>query len=129
MRRMDIFGSGGAHEQWETRSRSRLVAAAALPPRPACRHYHTVRSAANGEIWIREIVRQLPLQIVNFSESEVVEGVSKLIVKMSSEERSSMKELDGWVEQLMECKQLTENQVRGNALKTFGVLLLRSCSL
>ena len=30
---------------------------------------------------------------------------------MSSEERSSMKELDGWVEQLMECKQLTENQV------------------
>ena len=40
-----------------------------------------------------------------------------------------MKELDGWVEQLMECKQLTENQVRGSALKTFGVLLLRSCSL
>ena len=31
--------------------------------------------------------------------------------KMSSE-KESMKELDGWVEQLMECKQLTENQVR-----------------
>ena len=30
--------------------------------------------------------------------------------KMSSE-KESMKELDGWVEQLMECKQLTENQV------------------
>ena len=79
MRRLDIFGSGGAHEQWEPRSRSRLVAAAALPPRPACRH-HTVRSAAKGEIWIREIVRQL-LQIVNLSESEVVEGVLKLIVQ------------------------------------------------
>ena len=34
---------------------------------------------------------------------------------MSSEERSSMKELDGWVEQLMECKQLTENQVSTRA--------------
>ena len=44
--------------------------------------------------------------------------------KMSSEERSSMKELDGWVEQLMECKQLTENQVRGNALKTLRVPLV-----
>ena len=31
--------------------------------------------------------------------------------KMSSE-KESMKELDGWVEQLMECKQLTENQVK-----------------
>jgi hypothetical protein len=30
---------------------------------------------------------------------------------MNSEEKSSMKDLDGWVEQLMECKQLTENQV------------------
>ena len=100
------------------------MAAAALPPRPACRHYHTVRSAANGEIWIREIVRQLPLQIVNFSESEVVEGVLKLILKMSSEERSSMKELDGWVEQLMECKQLTENQVRARSSRPFLNLLL-----
>ena len=35
-----------------------------------------------------------------------------------------MKELDGWVEQLMECKQLTENQVRGNALKTLRVPLV-----
>ena len=26
-----------------------------------------------------------------------------------------MKELDGWVEQLMECKQLTENQVSTRA--------------
>ena len=32
--------------------------------------------------------------------------------KMNSEEKGSMKELDGWVEQLMECKQLSENQVR-----------------
>ena len=31
--------------------------------------------------------------------------------KMNSEEKGSMKELDGWVEQLMECKQLSENQV------------------
>ena len=34
-----------------------------------------------------------------------------------------MKELDGWVEQLMECKQLTENQVRIILLKTLGVPL------
>ena len=34
-----------------------------------------------------------------------------------------MKELDGWVEQLMECKQLTENQVRIYLQKTFGVPL------
>ena len=30
---------------------------------------------------------------------------------MNSEEKSSMKELDAWIEQLMECKQLSENQV------------------
>ena len=58
-----------------------------------------------------------------------MEGVLKLIVKMSSEERSSMKELDGWVEQLMECKQLTENQVRTNLLKTFGVPLVLRATL
>ena len=86
MRRLDIFGSGGAHEQCEAHSsRSGLVAAAAhyLPARPASRrHTTTVRSAAKGEIWIREIVRQLLLlQIVNLSESEVVEGVLKLIVQ------------------------------------------------
>jgi len=28
------------------------------------------------------------------------------------EDRSSCKELDQWIEQLMECKQLTENQVK-----------------
>ena len=31
---------------------------------------------------------------------------------MNSEEKNSLKELDGWIEQLMECKQLTENQVK-----------------
>ena len=46
--------------------RSRLVAAAALPPRPACRHHTT----AKGEIWIREIVRgSFFFIIVNLSES------------------------------------------------------------
>ena len=30
---------------------------------------------------------------------------------MNSDEKSSMKELEGWIEQLMECKQLSENQV------------------
>jgi len=28
------------------------------------------------------------------------------------EDRSTCKELDQWIEQLMECKQLTENQVK-----------------
>ena len=31
---------------------------------------------------------------------------------MNSEEKNSLKELDGWIEQLMECKQLSENQVK-----------------
>ena len=31
--------------------------------------------------------------------------------KMNPDEKSSMKELEGWIEQLMECKQLSENQV------------------
>ena len=29
----------------------------------------------------------------------------------SDESRKSMAELDGWIEQLMECKQMSENQV------------------
>ena len=31
---------------------------------------------------------------------------------MNSEEKNSLKELDRWIEQLMECKQLSENQVK-----------------
>ena len=31
---------------------------------------------------------------------------------MNAEEKSSLKDLDGWIEQLMECKQLSENQVK-----------------
>ena len=30
---------------------------------------------------------------------------------MNADEKSSMKELEGWIEQLLECKQLSENQV------------------
>ena len=30
----------------------------------------------------------------------------------SDESRKSMAELDGWIEQLMDCKQMSENQVR-----------------
>ena len=31
---------------------------------------------------------------------------------MNSEEKNQLKELDTWVEQLMDCKQLSENQVK-----------------
>ena len=31
---------------------------------------------------------------------------------MDSSEKSQLKELDGWIEQLMECKQLQENYVK-----------------
>ena len=31
---------------------------------------------------------------------------------MSMEDKASLKELDNWIEQLMECKQLGENQVK-----------------
>jgi len=31
---------------------------------------------------------------------------------MNQDEKTNLKELDGWVEQLMECKQLSENQVK-----------------
>ena len=41
---------------------------------------------------------------------------------MSSEERSSMKEVDGWVEHLMECKQLAENQVKSCCEKAKEIL-------
>ena len=30
----------------------------------------------------------------------------------AAEEKAQLKELDGWIEQLMECKQLGENQVK-----------------
>ena len=31
---------------------------------------------------------------------------------MNSVEKNGMKELEAWIEQLMECKQLSENQVK-----------------
>lgn len=31
---------------------------------------------------------------------------------MTTDEKQIIKELDGWIEQLNECKQLTENQVK-----------------
>jgi len=31
-----------------------------------------------------------------------------------TDEKKSMTELEGWIEQLMECKQLSENQVNAN---------------
>ena len=37
-----------------------------------------------------------------------------------SDEKKSMTELEGWIEQLMECKQLSENQVQ--VMKTWGVM-------
>ncbi len=35
------------------------------------------------------------------------------------EDRAAAKELDQWIEQLMECKQLTENQVKTMCEKVF----------
>ena len=56
----------------------------------------------------------MDLELLGFFSDKFVilrqEGLSARS-KMSSE-KESMKELDGWVEQLMECKQLTENQVK-----------------
>ncbi len=42
---------------------------------------------------------------------------------MDDKERSTMKELDQWVEQLMDCKQLTEGQVKQLCDKVFLFLL------
>ena len=38
---------------------------------------------------------------------------------MDPSEKSYLKELDGWVEQLMECKQLQENHVKNNQKNIF----------
>jgi hypothetical protein len=51
---------------------------------------------------------------------------------MNVEEKASLKELDGWIEQLNDCKQLAENQVKTLCDKVNRVLtgsLLTSISL
>jgi len=45
---------------------------------------------------------------------------------MNSEEKSSLKDLDGWIEQLMECKQLSENQVKTLCEKAKEILAKES---
>ena len=46
--------------------------------------------------------------------------------KMNQEEKNSLKELDGWIEQLMECKQLSENQVKSLCEKAKEILAKES---
>ena len=41
---------------------------------------------------------------------------------MESDDRKNFKDLDGWIEQLMECKQLSENQV------PVGLEFLKMCN-
>ena len=45
---------------------------------------------------------------------------------MNQEEKNSLKELDGWIEQLMECKQLSENQVKSLCEKAKEILAKES---
>ena len=45
---------------------------------------------------------------------------------MNQEEKNYLKELDGWIEQLMECKQLSENQVKSLCEKAKEILAKES---
>ena len=45
---------------------------------------------------------------------------------MNQEEKNSLKDLDGWIEQLMECKQLSENQVKSLCEKAKEILAKES---
>jgi len=45
---------------------------------------------------------------------------------MDPSEKSGLKELDGWIEQLMECKQLTEHQVKALCEKAKEILTKES---
>ena len=46
--------------------------------------------------------------------------------KMNQEEKNYLKDLDGWIEQLMECKQLSENQVKSLCEKAKEILAKES---
>ena len=45
---------------------------------------------------------------------------------MNQEEKNYLKDLDGWIEQLMECKQLSENQVKTLCEKAKEILAKES---
>lgn len=45
-----------------------------------------------------------------------------------SEERTGAKELDLWIEQLNECKQLSENQVKTLCEKVHGTIMIHVIS-
>ena len=47
-------------------------------------------------------------------------------VIMNQEEKNYLKDLDGWIEQLMECKQLSENQVKTLCEKAKEILAKES---
>ena len=45
---------------------------------------------------------------------------------MNQEEKNYLKDMDGWIEQLMECKQLSENQVKSLCEKAKEILAKES---
>ena len=45
---------------------------------------------------------------------------------MNQEEKNHLKDMDGWIEQLMECKQLSENQVKSLCEKAKEILAKES---
>ena len=54
------------------------------------------------------------------------QSVRRKWVKMNQEEKNYLKDLDGWIEQLMECKQLSENQVKSLCEKAKEILAKES---
>ena len=56
----------------------------------------------------------------------VAAAVGRKCNKMNQEEKNYLKDLDGWIEQLMECKQLSENQVKSLCEKAKEILAKES---
>ena len=72
------------------------------------RYVHVPQISQSVEKHTPQLKDGLPRKCLKCSPTTVAE-VKKMATM--TDEKKSMTELEGWIEQLMECKQLSENQV------------------
>ena len=70
------------------------------------------------EITSRTSLKLSTCEVLDYPSNYVADSEVKMATM--SDEKKGMTELEGWIEQLMECKQLSENQVNSTTCELLG---------
>ena len=74
------------------------------------------------EITSRTSLKLPTYEVIDYPSNYVADSEVKMATM--SDEKKGMTELEGWIEQLMECKQLSENQVISTTCELLGDKLI-----